>query len=354
MKSSYQTGKEGCKQDCNLQYLNVLKVTSVRNKNSSITQNSMEETTLDILGTVMNSTKLRLSDDDNAELDSSRVLLDDESFLIGSILDNLLIGKEADEVEKEDQGEGVDSEENKLSRERYKFIKSTGEDMAHMLTKSMSPTQDARGFTGGRMKIQAKKGSREIANKVEGSEKSRTEFTDIINTTTTTNTQSPEVIIGEEEEEESKLLDINLIEWDPSIYKFNVIEQLRLLSPVTTYNVYNEDNPEPLTDKPINFQLGMNFTGLSAHKIPQIMCTYYDNENLTFSTKGIQVIERNTNEGYLLCNSTHMSDFGSAHIQNETTTVLTTANFEESTDVSQLQNYQFYKSVSKCYIYIYI
>ena len=92
--------------------------------------------------------------------------------------------------------------------------------------------------------------------------------------------------------------------------------------------------------------------GMNETQVKYINCIYYDEENKNFSMKGIEVIERNVPVGYLLCNSTHFSDFGATNIQNETATVLINANFEESTNFSELQKYKYYKSIRNIYIYI--
>ena len=96
MKSSFTPGATVCGKDCYLQYLNVLQVTSVKDQNSSITQESREETTLNILTNILASTRSRLwmeATDARNTLDNLQLLEDDESFLIGSVLDNLLLSK---------------------------------------------------------------------------------------------------------------------------------------------------------------------------------------------------------------------------------------------------------------------
>ena len=125
---------------------------------------------------------------------------------------------------------------------------------------------------------------------------------------------------------------------------------------IGTYNIYEEDQTTKIVNKTIEFKTNVNFTGMNETQVNYINCTYYDENNKNFSTAGIQVIQRNVPDGYLLCNSTHLSDFGAANVQNETVTVLTNANFEESTNFSELQEYKFYEStrnyIHNIYIYI--
>ena len=100
---------------------------------------------MDIFKNILDKTKQRLSMDikDPANtLDNLQSLEDNESYLMGSVLDNLLISK------REDSQSESESELNTESMERYKDIKSSGEDLAQMLTKSMSPMQPPRTFKG--------------------------------------------------------------------------------------------------------------------------------------------------------------------------------------------------------------
>ena len=216
-----------------------------------------------------------------------------------------------------------------------------------MLTRSMSPAQPPRSFTGATMKILAQKGSKELENRVKGD---ILEFVtkDIVESKRDTNDQN----LGEEE---SSLIDINLIEWATSIYNFNRKEKDILVSPkVGTYNVYKEDQTTKIQNETIEFRINVSFDGMNETQVNNISCVFYDQANNNFSTRGVGLIERNVAANYLLCNSTHMSDFGAANIQNETATVLANANFEESTNFSELEEYQFYESTRICiYIYIY-
>ena len=338
MKSSFNSE---CGKDCGLQYLNILTLTSIRDKNSSITQNTREKTTLDIFRNILDKTKQRLSMDikDPANtLDNLQRLEDDESYLMGSVLDNLLISK------REDSKSESKSESNTESMERYKDIKSSGEDLAQMLTKSMSPMQPPRTFKGTAMQITARKGFNEIENTLLG---------EVLEFTTTNNSESKTPV--NKILEESNLLDLNLIEWDPSVYNFNRKERNNIVSTkIGTYNIYNEDQTTKIVNKTIEFKTNVNFTGMNETQVNYINCTYYDENNKNFSTAGIQVIQRNVPDGYLLCNSTHLSDFGAANVQNETVTVLTNANFEESTNFSELQEYKFYESTRNYIHNIYI
>ena len=254
MKSSFTAGNDGCGKDCGMQYLNVLKLTSKRDKDSSIPQDSMEETTLDILSNVLSSTKERLSvGGGENKLDTAQMLEDDESYLIGSILDNLLITKstEDDTLERKDDNNTLTEE----SKSRYRSIKGSGEDLAQLLTRSMSPIQPPRRFTGSRMEILACKGSKEQQNVIKGGV---LEFTTPALSGALSDAIPNE---GDEEEEESKLVDINLLEWDLSVYNFNIEAKERLLSSkVATFNMYNGDQTSRITDQPIEFRASLNLT----------------------------------------------------------------------------------------------
>ena len=342
MKSSFEGGKEECGKDCGLQYLNILKVTSKGDKNSSISQDSFEETSLYILRDILNKSKNRLSLDGNKadnSLDNPEILEDDESYLMGSILDNLLITKsERDANITENDTETITEE----SKGRYKSIKESGEDLGYMLTKGMSPSQPPRIFKGTKMQILGAKGSKELDNVIGG--------VDVEFTCSNSSFQS-DPGNNAQNEEESQLFDINLIEWDSSVYNFNIEEKSKLVSnKVTSYNMYQEDQTTKITNKTVEFRVNITLAGMNEEQVKTIFCTYYDETKQKFSTQGINVIERNIENGYLRCNSTHMSDFG---LTNETLTILTNANFEEATEISELKDYKFYQSI-RIYIYIYI
>ena len=199
MKSSFNSE---CGKDCGLQYLNILTLTSIRDKNSSVTQNTREKTTMDIFSIILDKTKQRLSMDikDPANtLDNLQRLEDDESYLMGSVLDNLLISKREDSQSE--------SESNTESMERYKNIKSSGEDLAQMLTKSMSPMQPPRTFKGTAMQITARKGFNEVENTLLG---------EVLEFTTANNSESKTPV--NKILEEPNLLDLNLIEWEGPFY----------------------------------------------------------------------------------------------------------------------------------------
>ena len=304
-KSSF-TADTTCEKDCNLQYLNILNIISIKDPNSSISQSTRESTTLDILSNIIKLTKERLwmeIKDPKNSLDNIQILEDEESYLMGSILNNLLISK----------GEGETDINIDISESTYKNIKAKGEELALLLTRSISPDVSPRVFIGTKMRILAMKGSKEINNLLEGEVLQFTTMEDKIENKTTA---------------ESNLININLIEWESSIYNINTKEKEKIISTkIGTYNIYDTEQTTKIVNKSIEFKTYVNFTGMNNTQIQNIYCVYYDQKNNNFSTKGIQVIERNVEFGYLTCNSTHLSDFGAANIHNETAVVLQNAYF---------------------------
>ena len=275
---------------------------------------------------------MELKDPKNS-LDNIQILEDEESYLMGSILNNLLISKGESDINID-----ILNEES-----TYKNIKAKGEDLALLLTRSISPDISPRVFIGTKMRILSMKGSKEINNILEGEVLQFTTREDKIENKTSA---------------ESNLININLIEWESSIYNINIKEKEKIMSKkIGTYNIYDTEQTTKIVNKSIEFKTYVNFTGMNNTQIQNIYCVFYDQKNNNFSTKGIQVIERNLEFGYLTCNSTHLSDFGAVNIHNETAIVLQNANFEESTEFSELQDYNFYESArnnnNTIYIYIY-